>query len=592
MKKSCIALLSLAMVSLALVIVTAAASCEHNWRILLTECVAPDCAKDGCNVYICSRCGEKRSETVAMTGHDYVPKSSVASTCTEKGSVTERCSVCGDEKTAPTDALGHDFKESSRISATCTTAGSVSYKCSRCAEVKTETIAALDHDFSKFISTSATCTTAGKATYQCSRCDELTLKTSAKLGHNYVQSGGPTCTERGKYVNTCSRCGSSYTDTSYTKALGHDLPAEGSSKWRVITKATCEEDGTRRALCSRCNEYVTETIEATGHEYSSELYLIKVPTKTTAGKAQQICDNCGAAVTKTIAKGTTNLSKYTVPPIVSSHDSEVVLRGTKVTLECDLAGTTIYYALGGKSPASKTYRKTYSEPIVITESTTIKAYAVYDDADLDVNASDILTLTLVVKSGDSWLYLKGDAAAGGYMSLGSGKKFRPDDNATRYEVLEAMDPLFGSWAEDAEVTFTDVDSRYEDVVGKFVGAELLDGYEDKTFRGEESIKRSELCKLLVLALDIETSKTDTVSFGDVSRTHWAYSYIAALTKAGYLKGDTDGRFRPEDPVSRAELVTLLNRIAGIESTEGVTISDVGTDHWAYGYICAAVQKAK
>ena len=588
MKKTVLTLLSLAALGLTLAMGASAATCDHNWRIDLAKCVAPTCTEEGSNAYTCSRCSQTKTEAVAAAGHDYVKNSTLAATCTEKGSVVEKCSVCGDEKTAETAALGHDFKETARKAATCLSAGSVSYKCSRCAETKSETLTALGHDFSKFISTSATCTAAGKSTYQCSRCDELTLKTSAKLGHNYVKSGGPTCTESGKYVNTCSRCGDSYTDTRITKALGHDLPDDDSSKWRVIEKATCESDGSRRAKCARCEEYVYETIEALEHEYGEEIYLIQAPTKTTAGKAQQICENCNQTVSKTIKKGTTDLSDYTVPPIVASHDSDVVERGTKVTLECDLEGSTIYYALGGKSPTSKTYRKTYSEPITITETTTVRAYAIYTD-DLDVTISETLELTFVVKSGDSWLYLEADASEGGYMALESGKKFRPDDNATRYEVLDAMDYLFGSFAEDADVTFTDVSREYKGVVAKFVGADLLDGYEDNTFRGEESIKRSELCKLLVLALDLDTPKTNTVSFKDVSATHWAYAYIAALTKEGYLKGDTAGTFRPEDPITRAELVTVLNRIAEVDSAKGVTIADVPATHWAYGYICAAVK---
>lgn len=589
MKRTVITLLCLAAAGLALTFgASAATTCEHNWRIDFTKCIAPTCTKAGSNFYTCSRCSDTKTETVAATGHDYVAKSGVDPTCTQSGTAVERCSVCGDEKSTVKAALGHDFKETARKAATCDAAGSITYKCSRCTETKSETIAALGHDFSKFISTSATCTAAGKSTYQCSRCDELTLKASAKLGHNYVKSGGPTCTENGKYVNTCSRCGTSYTDTSITKALGHDLPDDDSSLWRVTKKATCGEAGSRRAKCARCSEYITEEIPALKHEYGSELYLIKVPTKTTTGKAQQICENCGETVTKTIKKGTTDLSDYTVPPIIASHDDGIVTRGTAVTLECDLADATIYYALGGKSPTAKAYRQTYSEPITITESTTITAYAVYTD-DLDVTVSDTFSVTLLVKNGDSWLYIEADAEEGGYMSLESGKKFRPDDNATRYEVLEAMDPIFGSFADDATVTFTDVTKEHKAVVSKFVGAELLDGYEDKTFRGEENIKRSELCKLLVLALGMETSKKDTVQFKDVSVTHWAYKYIAALTKAGYLKGDIDGNFRPDDPVSRAELVTLLNRIADIDTAKGVTISDVATTHWAYGYICAAVK---
>ena len=64
----------------------------------------------------------------------------------------------------------------------------------------------------------------------------------------------------------------------------------------------------------------------------------------------------------------------------------------------------------------------------------------------------------------------------------------------------------------------------------------------------------------------------------------------AMAKAGYLKGD-NGNFRPEDNISRAELVTVLNRIADIEDGSGVRIADVDKNHWAYGYICAAVYRS-
>lgn len=591
MKKTLFACIFGFSVSVALALGIAAADCTHNYRIDYTACVAATCEAAGKDVYVCSRCGETKEEKVDATGHDYVKKSGTDATCTEKGIVVEECSVCEKERTDEKEALGHDFKESTRKEATCKAAGSLTYKCSRCDEKKTETIEALDHDFTKFISSSATCTAAGKSTYQCSRCDELTLKSVTSLGHDYKKTGGPTCTESGRYVNTCTRCGHTKTDTKTTKALGHDLPADKSSLWRVTKKATCEEDGTRRAKCARCAEYVYEDIPALDHEFSMGLYLVKAPTKTTAGKAEQVCETCGYAKQKTIAKGTTNLSKYTVPPVYASHEDDMVARGTKITLECDFPDATIYYTTNGRGPSIVSARKEYRGPIEIVESTTIKAYAVYE-ADDSVNESEVLILTMLVSSDDPWLFLTEDAKDGGYMSLESGKKFRPDDNATRYEVLDAMDALFESFADDADIAFTDVDKAHADVVAKFVGAKLLDGYEDKTFRGKANITRAELSKLIVLALGMETSKKDVLPFKDVSLTHWAYTYIAALTKAGYLKGDTDGRFRPDDPITRAEVITLLNRVAGIKNSKGVEIKDVAATHWAYGYICAAVEIAK
>ena len=338
---------------------------------------------------------------------------------------------------------------------------------------------------------------------------------------------------------------------------------------------------------------MTETVEQTDHNYGDDRYVTKLPTAAATGKYVKICEKCGNRSEKTIARGTTDLSSYKVPPVTSSVEVGEVLRGTEIEFKCELDDVKIYYALGGKSPVTSSNRKVYSEPIFITDTTTVKVIAKYDgEEDVDVSVSDIITFAYIIDEDASWVYFKDDASYGGYMELEKGKKFRPDDKATRYEVIDALDGLFNSWAEDEKVTFTDVDEEHAEVVSKFVGAKLLNGYDDLTFRGNANIKRSELCKVLAIALGLKIDMKADVSFPDVSINHWAYPYITALAEEGYLAGDTDGNFRPEDNITRAELCVVLNRIADIELTEGVDISDVNKDHWAYNYICSAVQESK
>ena len=589
MKRSFMALITVAAFCTVMMLF-ASAACDHNWRIDYDKCVAPTCTEKGTDVYTCSRCSETKSEAVAATGHDMVKVSGEYATCETASTYVERCSVCGYEKADTAKATGHDYKETKRVAPTCSKEGSVTYTCEKCGGTKVETLATVDHSFTKFISSSATCTTSGKSTYQCETCSELTLKTVSKLGHDYVKTEGPTCTKSGKYVNTCSRCGDSYTSNTTSKALGHELPDDDSSLWKTTKKATCEEEGERRAKCTRCKEYVYEKIEKLDHDYSDTSYLLKAPTKTTSGQAKQVCAECGKTVTKTVVKNTIDLSDYKVPTVTISKEPGRVTRGTKVTLSCELEGATIYYATGGKSPTSKSSRILYEGSILIVDTTTIKAYAIYDDA--VVGDSEIATFKFTVSPSEPWVYFTEYASEGGYMELDDDDKFRPDEKATRYEVIMALDMIYDSWADDAAVTFTDVDKAYRGVVRKFVGAQLLNGYEDGTFRGEANIKRSELCKVLALATGIEVDPDATVQFKDVSPEHWAYAYIAALTDAGYLAGDTDGNFRPEDNITRAELAVVLNRVAGVENGEGTVIDDVPTTHWAYGYICGAVTRKK
>lgn len=590
MKRSFFVLLAAVALLFALSL-SVSAACDHNWRIDYTQCVEATCTLGGKNVYVCSRCSDTKTEKTEATGHDYVKVSGEYASCEKNSTVIEKCSVCDKENVDTTKALGHDYKETKRVAPTCSKKGSVTYTCNRCKGTKVEELDTVAHDFSKFISSSATCTTKGQSTYQCSMCSELTLKSVSSLGHDYNITGGPTCTERGKYTRTCKRCGYSKTDTSYTKALGHDVPKD-LDDWKVVSKATCEESGQLRAKCDRCKKYVYEEIEKLDHEYGDNLYVTKVPTSSTSGRYVKICENCDKTVEGNISKGKTDLSDYYVPPVKASVESDEVARGTTVTLTCDLAGVDIYYAVGGKSPLTVKYREEYEKPITITDTTYLKVIAIYNDDKIAISPSDIVSYTYIVDESEPWVYFAEDAYLGGYMPLKKNEKFRPDDKATRYEVIEALDNLMLSWAEDEEIYFTDVDKAHKDVVAKFVGSKLLNGYEDLTFRGDANIKRSELCKVLALALGIEVKEYVKAKFPDVPTNHWASSYIAALTEKGYLAGDTAGNFRPEDNITRAELAVVLNRIAEVDESDSVTIADVKSDHWAYKYICSAVAKLK
>ena len=590
MKKQLVLLALCLCALLSLALCAAAADCNHNY-VEQPGRTPASCTEKGSVTERCTRCGAERTTEIPMLDHDWVEDSRTAPTCTESGAINYVCSMCGTTKQETLAPTGHEWKESAKVAATCTEAGSITYRCTRCGEEKTEEIRALGHDFSVFKSTSATCTAKGESTYQCSRCKELTLKSVGALGHDYETTGGPTCTESGKYTYTCKRCKYTY-DSRTQAALGHQIPDRDSAEWKVYKRATCEEEGSKRAKCKRCKEYVYIDLPKTDHNYG-DLVLTKVPTSTAAGKAECVCENCGTAKTTTIARGTKDLTDYSVPPVTASVGDGLVASGTKVEFTCPLAEATIYYALGGKSPTSNAARIEYDpdEPLEIRETTIVKVYADYGLA----QPSEVLGLLYLVNNGSTYVYLNEDASNGGYMELETGKKFRPDDKATRYEVIEALDALFNSFADDSDKVFSDVDSTHKKAVAKFTGAKLLDGYEDGTFRGKNHIKRAELAKVLALALglDTETVKVSAAkAFKDVPKGHWAYKYIYALTNAGYLKGDDEGNFRPEDNISRAELATVMNRIAGIKENDGVQIADVNQNHWAYGYICAAVYKSR
>ncbi|HWI66606.1 MAG TPA: S-layer homology domain-containing protein, partial [Symbiobacteriaceae bacterium] len=114
------------------------------------------------------------------------------------------------------------------------------------------------------------------------------------------------------------------------------------------------------------------------------------------------------------------------------------------------------------------------------------------------------------------------------------------------------------------------------------------GYPDGTFRPERSISRAEVATILarISGAKVDVSLAGPAKYPDVATTHWATRYISATTTLGLMKGDPDGKFRPEDPISRAEVATIAVRFKHLFPTEGIAFADTA-GHWGVGYVKAA-----
>jgi len=123
---------------------------------------------------------------------------------------------------------------------------------------------------------------------------------------------------------------------------------------------------------------------------------------------------------------------------------------------------------------------------------------------------------------------------------------------------------------------------------------LVSGYPDGTFRPERTLTRAELATLLVRAKNITLADKANGAFSDVPMTHWAAKYIEAAKDAGLVKGYPDGTFRPDAKIKKAEGVTVMARLEGLETlaqelkedVDDARFTDIETS-WAAGYIMAA-----
>lgn len=75
----------------------------------------------------------------------------------------------------------------------------------------------------------------------------------------------------------------------------------------------------------------------------------------------------------------------------------------------------------------------------------------------------------------------------------------------------------------------------------------------------------------------------SASFRDVAPGSWYEGAVTRLAQAGALAGYPDGTFRPDQPISAAEFVTVTARLADLPESQGQT------GHWAAGHMQAALQ---
>ncbi|MFF2092246.1 S-layer homology domain-containing protein [Paenibacillus sp. NPDC058174] len=172
--------------------------------------------------------------------------------------------------------------------------------------------------------------------------------------------------------------------------------------------------------------------------------------------------------------------------------------------------------------------------------------------------------------------------------------FAPARAVTRAELaalLMKLSPSQGNGSASGNaVAFGDVPQTHwaAEAIAYAAAAGWMKGSPDGLFHPGESLTRAELAAVLVRWCAVQA--TGHASFSDAA-SHWASAEIAAAEREGWVTGYEDGSFRPGRSVTRAEVVTVLNRVLGRPQLAegGPAWSDVPTSHWAAGAIRSASQ---
>ncbi|MDP4117837.1 MAG: S-layer homology domain-containing protein [Bacillota bacterium] len=141
---------------------------------------------------------------------------------------------------------------------------------------------------------------------------------------------------------------------------------------------------------------------------------------------------------------------------------------------------------------------------------------------------------------------------------------KPENNISREEIATIFYRLLTDATKDKIVTgtnnFSDMElSRWSNkAVLTMAAGGYIKGYEDGSFKPEDYITRAEFATIASRFLE-ENDSVNNTKLTDING-HWAEKYIKQVADSGWITGYEDGTFRPDAYITRAEAMTIINRI--------------------------------
>lgn len=153
-----------------------------------------------------------------------------------------------------------------------------------------------------------------------------------------------------------------------------------------------------------------------------------------------------------------------------------------------------------------------------------------------------------------------ELACRGVVSGYQGGTFRPQSPTTRAQLVKMVVLMQNlPLVNPATPSFSDVGPSH--VFYQYVETarlhNIIQGYSNGTFRPDSSVSRAQVAKIVVLSHGWPLSVASTAALCDVKAAHWAYNYVQVAIAHGLFSGYGDGCFYPDDPATRAQLAKVL-----------------------------------
>lgn len=553
-----------------------AATCTENGRMDKIVCA-------DCNAVL------QNDDVIPATGHQHLQtvREPKAATCTEPGNTAEVvCQDCHQTVTnySVIQALGHVMGSKVETGKVTCQGTEVQFTCDRCGVTETtfENRGNKDHNFIPVSSTPATCTQDSTETLKCEWCDEITVQVNkgTALGHKWdegyctecgeyqcrenhahvetLPKKDPTCTEPGLTEGSkCLDCGQTIVEQNQIPATGHTYGSdhkctvcghEQSTKQHTeeiipAVPATCTSTGlTQGKRCSSCGEILVkqEVVPMLDHEWDTDhivWHWSEIDGVSATAQITCTVGNHSETLTATVTSSQTKAPTCT-------QDGE-----SKFTASVEFNGKTYTDNDGGKTivlPATGHTFDLNGTPASTTPATcTQHATKTYKCANCD--ATEVVT-----------------DEAGGFAP----HQMAPDPTRSVPAGCTTPGLAVEACAVCGHTTETNLPALGHD----------YDENGTCTRCGATTSKPSVPSvpsgpTLPVTPPATEPEKPDEpakpVSFPDVPENAWYSKYLDAVTSRGLIKGDQNGNFNPGQTTSRGQLMTILARLAGVD-TEGST----------------------
>lgn len=175
--------------------------------------------------------------------------------------------------------------------------------------------------------------------------------------------------------------------------------------------------------------------------------------------------------------------------------------------------------------------------------------------------------------GDDVYYLSTKGIVNGYHD----GDFRPENTINRAEFIAMIirtlkeEELLSDY--DYSMATMDYDQPFNDTpmyewytndIKAATYKQLINGYNDKTFRPNNTINRGEVAQIMANVLKVYNYSNNDgntqISFGDVASNAWYRDAVKTVFKHGIMKGKTDKKFDPASPLNRAEAAKLIRNL--------------------------------